>query len=82
MVGSVRLALPVLLMGRLIAAAALSPLVWTDGEALLQNSGWNSSVVRSPYARLPHAARSGEWCSPPCPVRAPVWGEGQNGAGL
>jgi hypothetical protein len=83
MVGSmIRLALPVLLMGRLTAAAAPSPLVWTDGEALLQNSGWNSSVARSPYSRLPHAARSGEWCSPPCPVRAPVWGEGQNGAGL
>ena len=59
-----------------------SVLGWVDGAAFVQNSGWNASVHRSPYARLPLAAKTGEWCSPPCPVRAPVWGEGQNGAGL
>ena len=59
-----------------------SSLTWTDGAAMVQNSGWNASVARSPYARLPLAASSGGWCSPPCPVRAPVWKEGQNGAGL
>ena len=55
--------------------------------------GWDSSVKRcdgpgwhggepctGPYARLPLAAKTGEWCDPPCPVRSQVWGEGQNGA--
>ena len=65
------------------ASALAAALAWTDGKALVQNSGWNASVPRLPYARLPLAAKTGEWCSPhPCPVRAPVLGEGMNGAGL
>jgi hypothetical protein len=79
-------------------AAPLPTLHWTDAAAFVQNTGWNSSVARcspvspgtdkhgspcaGPYARLPLAAKTGEWCSPPCPVRSIVWGEGQNGAGL
>ena len=57
-------------------------LVWTDAAAFVQNSGFNSSVARFPYARLPTAAKLGSWCDPPCPVRDIVWGEGRNGAGL
>ena len=67
------------------APASANPpanLSWTDAASLVQNSGWNSSVARTPFARLPLAAKSGEWCDPPCPVRDIVWGEGQNGAGL
>ena len=67
------------------ARASANPpadLSWTDADSLVQNSGWNDSVARSPFARLPLAAKSGEWCDPPCPVRDIVWGEGQNGAGL
>ena len=63
-------------------ALEATKLTWTDGKAFVQNSGWNTSVDRLPYARLPLAAKSGEWCSPPCPVRTPVWREGQNGAGI
>lgn len=67
-----------------IAAAAhpRATIVWTDAAALLRNTGWNASVPKPPYGRLPFSAKTGEWCSPPCPVRDIVWGEGLNGAGL
>eukprot|EP01052_Picozoa_sp_SAG31_P000652 SAG31_NODE_19_length_35031_cov_42.510707_3_plen_168_part_00 len=51
------------------APAARRGVVWADARALVSNSGWNASVARAPYARLPAAAEKGEWCSPPCPVR-------------
>ena len=67
----------------LVAATPLAELQWTDAAAFVRNSGLNSSVAKeSPFARLPLAAKSGAWCTPACPVRSSVWGEGQNGAGL
>ena len=76
-----------------VSSTTVPELRWTDAAAMLANSGWdygwNSSAARcttvvdpctGPYARLPLAAKTGEWCDPPCPVRSQVWGEGQNGA--
>ena len=62
--------------------AAATGIAWTDASSFLQNSGWNSSVPRSTYARLPLAAETGDWCTPLCPARPDVWSEGQNGPGL
>ena len=39
-------------------------LAWSNAAPMLQNSGWNASVRRAPYARLPLAGKAGEWCSP------------------
>jgi hypothetical protein len=58
-------------------------LKWHDAGPLVRNKGFNSSVAfLSPFHRLPAAAKTGAWCSPPCPVRDKVWAEGTNGAGL
>lgn len=84
-----------LLLPTVLAAAESSitapELRWTDAAAMVANSGWDygwNSAARcasgdpctGPYARLPLAAKTGEWCDPPCPVRSQVWAEGQNGA--
>jgi len=42
---------------------------WMDAATLVENTGMAPSVPRLPYGRLPNAAKTGELCSPPCPVR-------------
>jgi hypothetical protein len=42
---------------------------WMDAATLVENTGMAPSVSRLPYGRLPNAAKTGELCSPPCPVR-------------
>ena len=55
---------------------------WNHSVKRCDRPGWHGGVdpCTGPYARLPLAAKTGEWCDPPCPVRSQVWGEGQNGA--
>ena len=42
---------------------------WVDAAMLVQNTGMAMSVPRPPFGRLPNAAKSGDFCDPPCPVR-------------
>eukprot|EP00035_Acanthoeca_spectabilis_P007412 m.136418 g.136418 ORF g.136418 m.136418 type:complete len:830 (-) comp13943_c0_seq1:293-2782(-) len=70
------------LTGSMGTAAPPASIKWVNAAPFVSNTGFNTSVPRPPYGRLPTAAQTGSLCPTPCPVRADVWAEGLNGAGL